>query len=391
LSVRIVESTAQIPRPLWDACFPPPLEGQWWYQTLETCGLDDQFRFRYGVIYEATRAVGIAPIFMMDVPLSIVAPPVLRSLLRFLEKQLPSLFRQRTLFVGSPCADEGTVGVLPGVDRRDALLCIQHSIEIEARKFACTLIVWKDFPASFTDEMNWLADKHGLFRLTSFPNTIVEFPTVRKEDYFASLKSSRRNKLKKKLRRSSQQIDLHFEVIQSPDDATITELYDLFMQTYTRSKTRFEKLNRRFFEIVATQPMAHFLVLREKQSREMIAFMLCFDLGERIINKFIGMNYHCPRDWFVYFRLWDAAVDWALSRGASSLQSGQTAYEAKIEIGHKLIPLTIYGKHRNRFLHAIMRPIADRIGWDTLDDNLAKLLKAHPELKSLQWGATERK
>jgi hypothetical protein len=112
----------------------------------------------------------------------------------------------------------------------------------------------------------------------------------------------------------------------------------------------------------------------------MVAFMLCFDAGERLINnKFIGIDYGKPKEWLLYFRLWDAAVDWALSRGFSSIQSGQTAYAPKIEMGHRLVPLTNYCQHRYILIHAIYRAVAKMVDWSGLDGELALFLKAHPE------------
>src|SRR5262249_21323113 len=143
--------------------------------------------------------------------------------------------------------------------------------------------------------------------------------------------------------------------------------------------TRFEKLNRRFFEITAREPRSHFIVLREKSSGAMAAFMLCFDMGPHIINKFIGIDYRRPRDWLLYFRLWEAAVDWALSPGAASIQSGQTGYAPKIETGHGLVPLTNYCRHQNPLVHRVYGAVARTISWRTLDADLARYLKAHPE------------
>jgi predicted N-acyltransferase len=167
--------------------------------------------------------------------------------------------------------------------------------------------------------------------------------------------------------------------VQRPDGRVLDALFGLFWQTYEKATTRFEKLNRRFFEIVAARPESHFIVLRERSSDEMIAFMLCFDLGSRIINKFIGIDYRRPRDWLLYFRLWDSALEWALSRGAGAIQSGQTGYAPKIETGHRLVPLTNYCAHRNALLHALGRACARHIDWSTLDDDLARFIKAHPE------------
>jgi hypothetical protein len=382
LSVQFVASEAQISPTLWDECFAPPIEGHWWYQTLENCGLEDQFTFAYGVIYEGIKPIGIAPIFFMNVPLSLAVGPRFRPLVRFFEKVLPTVFCPRTLFVGSPGAEEGTVGFLPGVNQRRALLCLQHSLEIEARRLRTWMIIWKDFPQSYDHNLNWLARERRLFRLISFPNTVVELPTERKEDYFGTLKSSRRNKLKKKIRLSEEKVDVEIEMVPKPDPMTMNRIFDLYLQTYKKAVVTFEILNRRFFDIVATKPRSYFIVMREKRTCEVIAFMLCFDIEGRIFHKYIGIDYGRPRDWYLYFRLWDAAMDCALLRGASSIQSGQMSYEAKIEMGHTIVPLTNYCQHRNNLIHGIYGAIAKKIGWQTLDDQLARFLKAHPDTLS---------
>ena len=379
ISVSFVKSESQIDPALWDACFAPPIEGRWWYSTLEQCGLDDQYSFLYGVIYRDDAAVGIAPAFVMDFSFALVAPPGLVRGIEWLGRIFPPLVRPRTLFVGSPCADEGTVGIARGVDARSALLALQRALEAQARVLGASLLVWKDFPASYAADLELLVKQQRLFRVVSFPGTIVEFAARSKEAYFAALKGTRRHALKKKLMRSSARVDIRVEIVQRPDGRMLDALFGLFWQTYEKATTRFEKLNRRFFEIVATRPESHFIVLKERSSDETIAFMLCFDMGSRIINKFIGIDYRRPRDWLLYFRLWDTAVEWALSRGADSIQSGQTGYAPKIETGHRLVPLTNYCAHRNPVLHAIGRVCTRHIGWSTLDDDLARFIEAHPD------------
>lgn len=378
-SVRFVGSESLIDQVLWDACFAPPLEGRWWYSTLEQSGLQDQFSFLYGVICRDGIAVGIAPAFVMNFPVSLVAPAGLLRAVELLGRIVPSLVFPRTLFVGSPCADEGTVGLAQGVDRRKALSALHLAIEAQARVLKAVLVVWKDSPASCAADMAWLAQRAGLFAVASYPGTIVELPARGKEAYLSALKGSRRHNLRKKLKRSEENVDVRVEIVQQPDGPTLDALFGLFWQTYTKATTRFEKFDRRFFENVALQPMAHFIVLRERSSGEMIAFMLCFDMGARIINKFLGIDYRRPRDWLLYFRLWDAAVEWALSRGADAIQSGQTGYAPKIETGHRLVPLTNYCAFRNPLLHAIGRACARHIDWSTLDDDLARFVKAYPD------------
>jgi len=49
------------------------------------------------------------------------------------------------------------------------------------------------------------------------------------------------------------------------------------------------------------------------------------------------------------------------------IQSGQTGYAPKMEMGHTLVPLSNYCKHRNRIIHTIYKLVAKHITWDTLD------------------------
>jgi len=378
LSASFLASEAEIPPALWERCFPPPLEGRWWYRALEACGLDDQFTFLYALIHDAERPIGIAPAFLGTAPILLAVPAPLQRTFAFWAKFMPSLLQPRTLFVGSPCADEGTVGLLPGTDRRAAFECLQQAVEGEARRRDLHMIAWKDFPGSDADDIAWLQARHGLFRMVSFPGTIVSLPGPRKDDYFAALKGSRRGQLKKKIRHSAAHVDVEAEAIQHPSPDVLDEIFRLFWQTHERATTKYERLNRRFFELIAEPPVAHFIVIREKRSRDILAFMLCFDMGGRIINKFIGIDYSRPREWRLYFRLWDAVIDWALTRGATTIQSGQTGYPAKIETGHTLIPLTNYGRHRNRLIHRIYSTIARTITWETLDNDLATFMKAYP-------------
>ena len=195
--VEFFETALQLPNALWDACFQLPAEGRWWYETLDQSGIEDQFTFFYGLIEHLGRPVGIAPGFVMDLPVEQVAPKEFLRLLRLVGQIVPSVLCQRTVFVGSPVLDEGRVGLLSHVNRRAAFLSLQVALEKKAHELRAPLIVWKDFPESSSADLNWLSHERRLFRVISFPNTIVEFPSNRKEDYFAAMKGSRRRNLKR--------------------------------------------------------------------------------------------------------------------------------------------------------------------------------------------------
>jgi hypothetical protein len=295
LHIEVVRSQADIPEELWSACFPPPLEGRWWYETLEQSRLDDQFAFLYALLRASGRPVGIAPLFLMKLPLEVVVPDPLMPIGRLLDRMTTDLVRPPTLFVGSPCADEGTFGLLPGIDRRAALLRLQDFLIPYARSLRARLLIWKDFPAAWSEDFAWLMAQRRLFRSISYPGTMLDLPGSSKEQYFANLKGSRRQNLRRNLRRSAERVAVRVEALQRPDAATLDTMFDLFWQTYSHASTKFERLNRRFFEIIAEKPIAHFVLLREKESDRLIGFVLCFLMGKHAINKFIVSTARCPR------------------------------------------------------------------------------------------------
>jgi hypothetical protein len=65
---------------------------------MEQSDVGDQFTFLYGLITDRGGPVGIAPAFVMDVPIAQVAPPVLLRLLRLIGTIVPSLLRQPELY-----------------------------------------------------------------------------------------------------------------------------------------------------------------------------------------------------------------------------------------------------------------------------------------------------
>jgi hypothetical protein len=52
--------------------------------------------------------------------------------------------------------------------------------------------------------------------------------------------------------------------------------------------------------------------------------------------------------------------------------------------GHSLVPLYNFCHQRNFFMHAIYRLVGQTISWETLDDELATAIKAHPEISKAQ-------
>jgi len=276
LQVEFVAGVRELDQELWRECFPAPLEGRFWYETLEKSGLEDQFTFRYALLRLAGRPVGIAPCFTHDVPISLVAPKPVAFAFELLSGLFPRANYQRTFFVGSPCSDEGTIGLVPGIALAEVLPGLVRAVRQEARKHKAPVIAFKDFRQA---DLEALGREKGFFPIVSYPGTVLPLPPPDKEAYLRSLSHLRRHNFLKKLRRSKEELRLRTTIAARPSDAELGEIFGLFWQTYRKGKTKFERLGPKFFEAVSDKGEARFILQRDAAGGELLAFMLVFHLG----------------------------------------------------------------------------------------------------------------
>jgi hypothetical protein len=372
--------TVDIPDAVWAECFPVPHEGLFWFRALEASGIEDQFTFFFALLRDGGAPVGVVPAFVFDLPLELVLPDAAARIASLAGRSpLRRLVRVRTFFIGSVAGEEGHVGLHPGYILREVATLVHAAARRQASDARAALLVWKDFPDSDREALDALAGATKAFRMPSYPGSSVPLLPGGYDAYLQTLPSRHRNKMRKRLRRGSASLPMTSSLVKHPSAAQVHEMFSLYTQTYGRGPTKFERLTPEFFAEIAKFDGAAFVVLQRRDSGRMVAFMLLFDLGERVINQFIGIDYAAAEGGFAYFRLFAAAYDWACTTGARTMQSGQTGYMAKLECGHSLVPLWNYCEHRNAAVNWVLRKAAGRITWGVLDDQLREWLIAHPD------------
>jgi len=370
---------ADIPDAVWKDCFAPPHEGLFWFQALEAAGMRE-FAFHFGLLREAQSTIGIVPAFVFDLPPDLVLPDSAARIASFLRRSpLRKLSRIRTFFIGNVAGEEGHIGLKEGYALPDVAAFVHAAARRQASQAKAALLVWKDFPECDRAALDALAEKNGVFRMPSYPGSSIPLLPGGFEACLKAMPAQHRHKMRKRMRTGATVLPMTSSVLERPSDAELGEIFALYEQTYARGTTKFEHLTPDFFARIAGFEGARFVVQRHPESGRTLAFMLLFDLGERVINQFIGIDYKATQGAFAYFRLFAAAYDWACTTDARVMQSGQTGYMAKLESGHTLVPLWNYGEHRNSAVNAIFRRVAGRITWETLDDQLREWLLAHPE------------
>jgi Acetyltransferase (GNAT) domain len=380
LSVRWVSSAEQISSDFWSLCFPPPLEGRRWYSILDRSALDSQFTFAYGVLEKCDEPIDIAPVFLTDLQMDRLPPPFIPRGLITLGKCMSRWRYLRILFIGSPCSEHGTIGLVPGYRLNDIGPALHDALRLRASEVGARVIVYKDFPETDSEGLDSLCARRGLSKMTGYPGTRLRLNGGGFDNHLLTLKSSRRYKLRKKLGRSRDEVKLRAEIVQLPDPALLDEIFGLYWQTYQKGRIKFERLTPYFFQLMAKEDMCHFVLLRNCATAKLVGFMLLLRIGSRIINKFVGLDYSIGNNAFVYFRLYEHAIDWASRIGASEFSSGRISYSAKLELGHILIPLNNYFEHLNPLLHRLLARVVRRISWARLDQDLKAYVTAHPRV-----------
>jgi uncharacterized protein len=381
VTVQFFNSARKVPAEAWELLPEQSVEGRWWYEALEASNLRSQFKFWYAVLRMNGEAQVLAPLFLMKVPISVILPDWVESFVNPVASLMPQVFSVRSLFVGSPCAEEGTIGVKSHAELAPLMIHLNLALRKFARVNGADMVIWKDFQEHL-EELRSLCEEQRYFAIASFPGSSKRIDAGIKnfDDYLAILDSARRKRLRKKLSVSHQQGDLIVDLIQNPDAKLLDQLFALFNQTYQRGKTKFERLDISFFREVGKATPAWWVVLRDPNTFEPVAFNLCFRVGSTIIQKFMGLNYSLGKDWFLYFRLWESSMSWALTQGVTEIQCGQTGYSAKLEVGYNLFPLTNFCWHANPLINKVCSSLAENITWSTLDNDLAVYVAAHPEM-----------
>lgn len=361
----------------WQRLFGAPKEGLFWFKALEA-GTGNQFAFWYGLIRHDAVVCAIVPAFLFDLPLDIILPPCARKALNFCARGPLRRARYiRTFFIGNVAGEEGVIGLDKDLNRNDAYPSIHDAASTKASELGASLVVWKDFPESEKMVLDRLIRARSVFRIPSYPGTVIPILRGGYAAFLAGQKASRRYKIKRKLALGEASAPVRTSVVRSPDNGDLMVLFKLFRQTYERGTTKFELLTLGFFREIASASESTFIVLNDLVTGRPVAFMLLLDLGQRIINQFVGIDYSLGRHAYLSFRLFVSAYDWAAQQRASVFQSGQTGYASKLDLGHQLVPLWNYCHHANRLVNWGLSRAASRIRWEMLDSQLRVHYDAH--------------
>jgi hypothetical protein len=330
-----------------------------YYEIVEET-VEGDFDYRYLLLEDGfgkTRA--IQPVFFVRQNLIEGVPGQISSIVDRIRKVLPRFLTMRVLMVG--CA-AGT-GDLSACDETDELWvanALQATLSTYARNNKASLIVLKDFPATYRSKLETFP-LNGYARIPSMPMTRLPLPYKDWDEYFRTLSKATRKDLRRKFRKAEQAPKIEMEVV-SDIAALVDEIYPLYLAVHERSPLKFETLTKDYFRTIGQRmpERARFFIWR--QLGKIVAFSFCLVCDDKIYDECIGLDYSVALDLHLYFYTLRDLLSWALEQGLKYYYSNPLNYEPKLHLDCELVPLDLYVMHTSPLLNPIFRRLIKYLG-----------------------------
>jgi hypothetical protein len=355
----------------WEQCLPGEAEGWHYYAACESCVP----RSAHPVAVSVTRGggtVAVAPLFHLQYRLDTPLQGLLRRFTDALGHINRDLFALELLGLGSPLADRCPIGFVPELapeERAEALRCMLEAIEAYARGAGIGLTIIKDLPEKFARAMQLTLERSGYARLQSLPVAVLDL-AAGEHAYFAKLSRATRKDVRRKLARSRA---LTIETT-SDIEPLWRELHALYESTREHSGVDYgdlETLPAEYFRAVSRIASRTAVFKLYRVNGRLIGFNLLLVGADRLIDKFLGMEYPAGPEHGLYMASWMENVRHCIGHNLRYLETGQTAYGLKLRLGSALEPSVVCFRHRSRLMNLLLKALAPWFAFDRHDPELA--------------------
>lgn len=374
---RIAASIAEIDAGAWDACLPGEAECHGYYRACDEVAARSGTGLRCAAVSvdDGEGVAAVAPFFRLDYRLDTPIQGRLRPIADAVFGRLPGLVTLKVLCVGSPYAERCHLGFAARLDaarRQGAARAMIAALERQARAEGAHLVAFKDLGPDEDAALGPLLGAAGFATLGSLPVAVLDLPFGDENGYLASLSNGTRKDIRRKLAKANS-----VRIEHRSDIAGLENLIgDLYESTRRQSGLDYgdlEVLPPGYFPAVAAALGERAVFALYWIGEELAAFNLLLVEPGRVIDKFLGMRYPLARQHNLYAVSWMANVRFCLARGIPLLQSGQTAYAAKLRFGSRLVPSTIRFRHRNAALQWLLGRLSPFLSFARFDPDLSAL------------------
>jgi hypothetical protein len=343
----------------WQHAFQSKCKDHRYYEIVEET-LEGNFKYHYLLLEDDSgNARAILPVFFVRQNLVEGVPGKISSIVDSVRKISPGFLTMRVLMVGC-AAGTGDLGACDEKDEGWVANGLQASLSTCARQNKASLVVLKDFPATYRPALETFL-LNGYARIPSMPMTRLPLHYNNWDEYFRTLSKATRKDLRRKFRKAGRAPKIEMEVIRDIA-GLIDEIYPLYLAVHERSPFKFETLTKDYFRAIAQRmpERARFFVWR--QLGKIVAFSFCLVCDDKIYDECIGLDYSVALDLHLYFYTLRDIISWALEQGLKYYYSNPLNYEPKLHLDCELVPLDLYVMHTSPLVNPIFRRLIKYLG-----------------------------
>jgi predicted N-acyltransferase len=343
----------------WQRVFQNKCKDHRYYDIVEET-LEGGFEHRYLLLEDDSgTARAIQPVFFVRQNLVEGVPGKISSIVDRVRKILPRFLTMRVLMVGD-AAGTGDLGACNPKDEPWVANALQASLSTYARHNKASLVVLKDFPATYRSELEAFR-ANGYARIPSMPMTRLSLHYHNWDEYFRTLSKATRKDLGRKFRKAERALKIEMEVVSDVTDL-LDEIYPLYLAVHERSALKFETLTKDYFRAVARRMPERGRFFIWRQLGKIVAFSFCLVCDDKIYDECIGLDYRVALDLHLYFYTLRDIISWALEQGLKYYYSNPLNYEPKLHLDCELAPLDLYVMHTSPLLNPIFRRLIKYLG-----------------------------
>ncbi len=369
-----VASISQIEADDWNRLFPGAAEDWGYFRGCELAR-SQHFTFSAIAVYDGPRLVAAAPLFRLDFRLDTTLPANFKKAADWLARIAPRLVSMPVLGLGSPMTEECPIGIdseldAPAVNR--ALAALLAAMHDHAKAQGIKILALKDVTDRDAQWADTPLQSAGFARMPSLPVAILPLPHDSIEGYLKTMPSRARSDMRRKFK-SAEGIDVEWR--DSIDDVydEIIALYRATRANRKASYEAFDEVPEDYFRQIMRQSNGKARIMLCRIGGVLASFNMCLVEKDKVIGKFIGMNYDLARQHNLYFVNWMKVMEYCIENKIPALQTGQTTYVVKARLGCKLKRSWIYFKHRGPVMGLLFRLASRHLSLEAADPDLASL------------------
>ena len=307
-------------------------------------------------MHAADTLVLVAPLFLAHFDMGLAMDDAGRKRLNKAQRFWPRFLVLKSLFCGSPVSEKGLVGLHADYLGDARLLRVfSDALCALARQRGAWMVVFNDF---MDPDLQALAPLRSLawFPGDSLPTARLAINFATMDEYLGQLGYGTRKDLRRKLRKAEQAGGLEIEAVTDISHC-IDQAYRLYQQVHDANELHLETLTRPFFlNFSRCMPAQTVFFLYEQRpadgtERRLVGFNFCLQHEDRLVDKYIGMDYAVSRVLNLYFVSFLYDVQWCLDHGKRVYMRSQGGYPVKPQLGALLIPLRTLTRMRHPLLN----------------------------------------